>query len=331
MRRHGPFLVTGAAGFIGSTVVDALLDDGARVTGLDVFDGYYAASIKRDNLRRATGHHGFRLEEADVRDAVAIESVFRRQRPRQVLHFAAKAGVRPSMAAPESYRDVNVGGTANVLAACAEFGVDQVVLASSSSVYGDSRRYPFRESEPCGRPLSPYGDTKADAERLCAEFTAATGTPVTCLRLFTVYGPRQRPDLAIHRFVRDIESGMPVRMFGDGTSRRDYTYVDDVVAAVLAAARRPAGFRCLNIAHGTPVSLVDVVRSIERALGVSARVERFPTQSGDLVQTWADVSAARRELGFAPAVPFSEGIDRFVAWWRGGGRRVFTSAGPADG
>ena len=313
-------LVTGAAGFIGSSLVDALLAAGHDVVGLDNFDGFYAATVKRENLRGANEHSRFRLHEIDIRDGSAVAEACRRHRPQLVVHLAAKAGIRPSFEATEVYRDVNVTGTANVLDACARAGVGHVIFASSSSVYGDSRSLPFRETEPCGKPLSPYAETKAAAEGVCAAHVTVTGMPVTCLRLFTVYGPRQRPDLAIHRFLRAIDAGEPITMFGDGSSKRDYTFIDDVVMGILAAAGRPAGFRVLNIGCGCPVTLADTVRTIERALGTPARIERLPPQRGDLDQTWADITAAARDLGFSTRVSFAEGIGRFVEWWRARGR-----------
>lgn len=311
-----PAVVTGAAGFIGSSLVDALLDRGERVVGIDNFDGFYAAAVKRRNLDRAAGHPGFVLEEIDIRDAHAVAHAWRRHKPRQVFHLAAKAGVRPSFAGPDAYRTVNETGTANVLAACAASTVEHVVFTSSSSVYGDSTRLPFREMEPLGRPLSPYAATKAAAERSCAEHAARTGLPVTCLRLFTVYGPRQRPDLAIHRFVRAIDAGAPVTLYGDGSSRRDFTYIEDIVSGILAAATALPGFRVFNIGRGSPVTLADTVRAIESALGKPARIERLPPQPGDLEHTWADVTAAERDLGFAARVPLAEGIRRSVDRWR---------------
>lgn len=316
--RQGSIVITGAAGFIGSTLVDRLLVSGERVVGLDNFDTFYAPLIKRGNLRWAHEHPRFTFEQIDIRDHTAVVDVWRRYRPRKVFHLAAKAGVRPSFAAADVYSAVNETGTANVLAACRAAGVEQVVFASSSSVYGDSTRLPFREAEPVGRPLSPYAATKVAAEGLCAAHAARFGLPVTCLRLFTVYGPRQRPDLAIHRFVRAIDAGEPITLYGDGASRRDYTYIDDVVSGILAAATSPQGFRVFNIGYGSPVTLADTVMEIQSALGKSARLQRLPPQPGDLDQTWADVTAAQRDLGFAARVPLAEGIRRFVAWWRQG-------------
>lgn len=308
-------LVTGAAGFIGSSLVDALLSRDALVVGVDNFDDFYGVDVKRRNLEAAVRHPRFTLEHVDIRDAAAVAATLRRHRPQQVFHLAAKAGVRPSFVDPEAYRAVNEFGTANMLAACEAVGAEHLVFTSSSSVYGDSCRLPFRESEPLGRPLSPYAATKAAAEALCAEHSARTGLPVSCLRLFTVYGPRQRPDLAIHRFVKAIDAGKPITLYGDGSSRRDYTYVDDVVSGILGAAATPRAFRVFNLGHGLPVTLIDTVRAVEAALDTTALIEWLSPQPGDLEQTWADVTAARRELGFSPEVPFAEGIRRFVGWW----------------
>jgi len=309
-------LVTGAAGFIGSHFVESLLQRGQRVVGIDNFDPFYDRASKERHLSAVAANPLFTLKEIDLRDARAVEEVLQQHRPGRVVHLAAKAGVRPSLLDPEAYRAVNTTATASLLAACARAAVEHVVFASSSSVYGDSRRLPFNEDDPLGRPLSPYAASKADAEEACRSHVAATGMPVTCLRLFTVYGPRQRPDLAIHRFVRAIAEGRPITLFGDGSSRRDYTHVDDIVAGVRAALDRPAGFRVFNLGRGEPATLADTVRTIEEALGKSAVVERLPPQEGDLDQTWADISLARRELGFEPAKELGDGIRGFVAWWK---------------
>ena len=245
-------LVTGAAGFIGSHVIEALLRRGHRVVGIDNFDTFYDRASKERNLATARLSPLFKLEDLDIRDAHAVADVFRRHRPNHVIHLAAKAGVRPSLLDPETYRAVNTAATSELLATCARNSVEHVVFASSSSVYGDSRILPFRETEPCGRPLSPYAATKADAEAACRAHVATTGMPVTSLRMFTVYGPRQRPDLAIHRFVRAIVEGRTITLFGDGSSRRDYTHVDDIDAGVLAALDRPAGHRTFNLGSGAP-------------------------------------------------------------------------------
>jgi len=311
-----PILVTGAAGFIGSHLVEALLARGERVVGIDNFDPFYEREVKVRNLAVVASQPRFSLEEVDLRDTRAVEAVFKRHLPRRVFHFAAKAGVRPSLLDPADCMAVNTTATQHLLAACARSAVEHVVFASSSSVYGDSRRLPFREDEPCGRPLSPYAAGKIDAEAACRRHVAATGCPVTCLRLFTVYGPRQRPDLAIHRFVRAIAQGRPITLYGDGSSRRDYTHVSDIVTGALAAMERPGGFCVFNLGRGVPATLAETVRMIKEAVGRKAVIERLPTQEGDLDQTWADISLAGRELRFEPVEDLEEGIREFVAWWR---------------
>lgn len=311
-----PILVTGSAGFIGSHLVEALLARGERVVGIDNFDPFYERVVKVRNLAGVAEHPRFTLEDVDLRDARGVDSVFERHRPKQVFHFAAKAGVRPSLLDPAGYMAVNTAATADLLANCARSTVEHVVFASSSSVYGDSCRLPFREDEPCGQPLSPYAASKFDAEATCRRHVAATGMPITCLRLFTVYGPRQRPDLAIHRFVRAIAEGRPITLYGDGSSRRDYTHVSDIVTGALAAMDRPGGFRVFNLGRGVPATLAETVRMIEVSVGREAVIERLPPQEGDLDQTWADISLAARELGFEPVKDLENGIREFVAWWR---------------
>lgn len=314
-----PVLVTGAAGFIGSHLVEALLARGEVVVGIDNFDSFYDRTTKESNLAAIAGHGRFLFEELDLRDGPGVESLFGRHRPKRVLHFAAKAGVRPSLSDPAGYRAVNTAASSGLLAAAGKTGVEHVVFASSSSVYGDSRRLPFREDEPCGRPLSPYAASKIDAETACREHVATTGIPVTCLRLFTVYGARQRPDLAIHRFVRAIAAGRPITLYGDGSSRRDYTHVSDIVAGTLAALDRPHGFRVFNLGRGVPTTLAETVHMIETAVGREALIEQLPPQEGDLDQTWADISLAARELGFEPVKDLGEGIREFITWWRSRG------------
>ncbi len=306
---EGPILITGAAGFIGSHLVDALCARGRIVAGIDI------SSIADENT--PSNHAKCSFHVIDIRDRAATESVFLRVRPEIVLHFAACAGVRASFQDPDRYASTNVDGTANVLAASASTGVGHVVVASSSSVYGDSSLPLFRECDPLGTPLSPYATTKVAMERLCREYVDRTGTPVTCLRLFSVFGPRQRSDLLIHRLVHAIECGTTIPLYGDGSSRRDYTHVTDVVAAVIAAIEtRPIGFRVYNIGGGRSTSLAETVALVEDTTGRRARIERLPPQRGDIDQTWADISLAGRELGFAPQVELPLGIRQYVDWWR---------------
>jgi UDP-glucuronate 4-epimerase len=307
-------LVTGAAGFIGSTLVDRLLADGFEVVGFDSFDPFYAEAEKRRNLRAASESPSFRLVRGDIRDARVVESLFAREGFAAVVHLAALAGVRPSLERPAVYADVNVHGTAVLLEAAARHGKPRFVFASSSSVYGERKDGPFREVDPVERPVSPYAATKRAAELVAHTFHSAHGLSVTCARLFTAYGPRQRPDLAIRVFAERMREGKPIPIFGDGSSLRDFTYVDDIVDGLVRAVATDLGFAILNLGAGRRVSVLEVVRLLEEALGTPAQVEWHPPQTGDVSQTWADIGAARASLGYAPRTTLEEGIARFVAW-----------------
>jgi UDP-glucuronate 4-epimerase len=309
-------LVTGAAGFIGSTLVDRLLAEGREVIGLDSFDPFYPEALKRRNLAAAFASPRFRLVEGDVRDPAALADAFGAGGVAGVVHLAALAGVRPSLERPALYADVNVHGTAAVLEAALRAGRPRVVFASSSSVYGELGGGPFRESEPLLRPISPYAATKLAGEQLACAFHAACGLSVTCARIFTAYGPRQRPDLAVRKFAERMLAGRPVPIYGDGGSLRDFTYVDDLVDGLRRALDRELGFAILNLGAGRTLTVLEVVKQLEQALAVDARIEWRPREAGDVTRTWADISLARETLGYAPRVPFEEGIRRFVAWQR---------------
>lgn len=310
-------LVTGAAGFIGSHLAESLLAAGETVVGLDNFDPFYPEAVKRGNLRGALSHPRYSFEQADIRDEAGVEAVLRQHGVTRIAHLAARAGVRPSLQDPQGYVAVNIAGTAAVLRAAERAGVRSLVFASSSSVYGADAAVPFREEASTDHPASPYAATKKAGEAWCYCHHHLTGMPVTCLRFFTVYGPRQRPDLAIHKFTRLIERGEPVPFFGDGGSRRDYTYIDDTVAGIRASLDRPNGFQVYNLGRSDPVTLRDLVATLQRALGREALLDRHPDQPGDVPVTCADTMKARRELGYEPQVDFATGINRFVAWFRG--------------
>jgi UDP-glucuronate 4-epimerase len=312
--RPGSVLVTGAAGFVGSTLVDRLLAEGRTVVGLDSFDPFYPEEQKLRNLEAASGRAGFRLERADIRDAAAVERIFAAGGFDAVVHLAALAGVRPSLERPALYADVNVHGTSVVLEAAVRHGAPRVVFASSSSVYGEREDGPFRETDPVERPVSPYAATKRAGELVAHTFHHAHGLSVTCARIFTAYGPRQRPDLAIRKFAERMRSGEPVPVYGDGSSLRDFTFVDDLVEGLVRALDTDLGFAILNFGAGRKVSVLEVVKQLERELGVPARIEWLPPQTGDVPRTWADITAARRALGYEPRVPFEEGVARFVDW-----------------
>jgi UDP-glucuronate 4-epimerase len=310
-------LVTGAAGFLGSHVTDALLERGDTVVGLDSFDDFYDPARKKRNLENASKSSAFRLVEGDIRDSGTVRSCL--EGVGGVIHLAARAGVRPSIDNPALYVSVNIDGTLSVLEACRAAGVDRLAVASSSSVYGGIRELPFREDLKIDRPVSPYGATKAACELICGTWAHLHDFRIASLRFFTVYGPRQRPEMAIHKFVRRMSRGETIPVFGDGTSARDYTYVADVVAATLAALDRvidsDPGHRVYNVGGNRTVELGELVRLIGGALGVEPRVERLPDQPGDVYATWADIGRATAELGYHPSTPIEDGIGKFVAWY----------------
>jgi len=317
-------LVTGGAGFIGSNLVDRLLSEGHEVVALDNFDPFYDDWIKRANLADALRHPAFRLVEADIRDAEAIGRVVDEVRPDAIAHLAARAGVRPSIERPSLYTAVNVQGTVHLLeAACRLDPRPRFVFASSSSVYGDRPDAPFRETDRVDNPVSPYAATKKACELLAHTFHHLHGLPVTGLRFFTAYGPRNRPDLALMMFATRIERGLPVPMYGDGSTRRDYTFVDDIVDGVVRAIERCRDHHLYNLGNSEPIALLDMISLLGEALGREPMIERLPEQPGDVRQTYADISRAQAELGYRPGTPFRAGLGRFVTWFRAG-------AGPAS-
>ncbi|MGI9592416.1 MAG: GDP-mannose 4,6-dehydratase [Myxococcota bacterium] len=314
MTAPGRVLVTGAAGFVGSTLVERLLAEGREVVGVDSFDPFYPEEQKHRNLEAALDHESFSLERADIRDASAMGQVFRRGEFDGVVHLAALAGVRPSLERPAEYADVNVHGTSVLLEQAVHYGRPRVVFASSSSVYGEREDGPFRETDPVERPVSPYAATKRAGELIAHTFHHAHGLQVMCARIFTAYGPRQRPDLAIRKFADRMLDGDSIPVYGDGSALRDFTYVEDLVDGLIRGLDRELGFAILNLGAGRKVELREVIRLLERTLGVDAKIDWQPKQVGDVPRTWAEISAAREALGYAPRVSFEEGIARFVAW-----------------
>ena len=317
-------IVTGAAGFIGSHVVEALLARGDIVVGIDNFDSFYDPDVKRANIADEMLHPSFELVEGDVRDAAAMRRVIDAFHPDAIVHLAARAGVRPSIQDPALYAAVNVLGTTVLLDAARAAKISRLIIASSSSVYGNDATVPFREDEPAIHPISPYAATKRAAELMCETYAELCDwMRIISLRFFTVYGPRQRPDLAIHSFTRRILAGEPVPFFGDGTAERDYTYITDIVQGVLGAVDRTrtqdAGHEIFNLGESAVTSLSALVGLIEQAVGKPAKLERLPAQPGDVRRTLADISRARAHLGYAPSVQVSDGIPRFVAWFRESG------------
>ncbi|WP_410514015.1 SDR family NAD(P)-dependent oxidoreductase [Paenibacillus sp. BR2-3] len=308
-------LVTGGAGFIGSHLVDSLLKDGHSVLVIDNFDSYYDRTIKQNNIKEHVGSPGYQLIEADIRDRVSIDRIFNTWRPDVVIHLAAKAGVRPSIEDPLMYVEVNLLGTINVLDASVKYAVSRFIFASSSSVYGLNDKVPFSENDALLQVASPYGATKAAGEALCRSYSHCFQLPVTALRFFTVYGPRQRPDLAIHKFAAKIRNDEPIPLFGDGSTSRDYTYIDDIISGIRKAIDwNHKGYEAFNLGNDHPTTLLRLVQLLETALNKQAIIEWQPLQTGDVPQTWANVQKAHDFLGYNPSTDLETGICKFVEW-----------------
>ncbi|MGA2246376.1 MAG: SDR family NAD(P)-dependent oxidoreductase [Verrucomicrobiota bacterium] len=314
------FLVTGGAGFIGSHVCERLLRDGHRVWAFDDLNDFYDPRIKRRNLAEIqAGGKPFEYVPGDLGDIAALATLFSSVRFDQVIHLAARAGVRPSLEQPALYQRVNVEGTVNVLEAARKSGVQKITIASSSSVYGVNAKVPFSESDPIFSAVSPYAASKLACEALGHTWHHLYGMDVVMLRFFTVYGPRQRPDLAIHKFTRLIEAGRPIPVFGDGSTARDHTHITDILEGVMACTQREFGFEIFNLGESRTVKLGDLIALLETALGKKAVIDRQPLQPGDVPLTYADISKARAILGYDPQVRVEEGIQLFVDWFRKNG------------
>src|SRR5262245_47762566 len=307
-------LVTGGAGFIGSHLVDSLLADGHHVTVLDNFDPFYDRSVKEAYIESQRRHPCWRLVEADLRDVSRLRLMLIDDYD-CIVHLAARAGVRPSIADPIGYQQVNVEGTQNILEFARERGIKQFVFASSSSVYGINPRVPWSEDDHVLQPISPYASTKVSGELLGHVYSELFGIRFIALRFFTVYGPRQRPDLAIHKFARMMVNGQPIPVFGDGNSRRDYTYIDDIVSGIRAAIEYDATpFEVINLGNNQTVSLLDMIRGLQFALSRKAELQWLPPQPGDVPQTWANIEKAQALLGYSPATTYLDGVRRFAGW-----------------
>ena len=314
--RHA--LITGAAGFIGSHLVDRLLTEGWQITAIDNFDGFYPRAIKERNVADHRARPGYQLIEVDIADADALRSAVHGSFD-VCVHLAAKAGVRQSIVEPLAFQRTNVTGTQNVLELARERGIGQFVFASSSSVYGVNPRVPWHESDHVLQPISPYASTKVSGELLGHVYSHLFGIRFIALRFFTVYGPRQRPDLAIHKFARSIREGRPIPVFGAGGTRRDYTFVDDIVSGIVAAMSYTASnFEVINLGNNATISLDEMIGHLEQALGRPAIIDRQPEQSGDVPQTWAAIEKARNQLKYDPATRFDDGVRRFVDWLQTG-------------
>jgi UDP-glucuronate 4-epimerase len=311
-------LVTGGAGFIGSHLVDRLLKEGKRVTVIDNFNPFYAPERKRENIATHLSNPSYELIEGDLRNVEDVQKAFAKGPFDVVVHLAAMAGVLPSLQNPSLYMDVNVMGTQRILdAITAQKTSPYLVFCSSSSVYGERSTEKFSESDMTDRPMSPYAASKIAAEVACFAAHRTTGLNVICVRPFTVFGPRQRPDLAIHKFCQRIENGDPIELYGDGSTKRDYTFVLDIVAGIASAVERQVpGFEIVNLGRSSPVTLLEMIGAIEKALGKKAQIIEKPMQTGDVPYTFADIDKARRLLNYAPATSFEAGISEFVTWFR---------------
>lgn len=311
-------LITGGAGFIGSHLVDRLLAEGCwQVTVVDDFNDFYDPSIKRDNIQAHASDPHLKVINADIRDREALASAFKDDRFDCIVHLAARAGVRPSLKEPRLYVETNVNGTLNLLELARQQGTKQFIFGSSSSVYGMNAKVPFSEDDPIFNPISPYAATKAAGELLCHSYAHLYDMRIVCLRFFTVYGARQRPDLAIHKFASLISDGQPIPVFGDGTTRRDYTYIDDIIAGVRTAIDYDqSDFEVINLGESRTVELRELISLLESTLSRRAEIDRQPPQPGDVPQTFADITKARKLLDYVPRTQIEEGIQRFVKWFR---------------
>ena len=309
-------LITGGAGFIAYHVASELMRRKADVNLLDNFNSFYDPEIKRRNVRDLQSQGEIKLYVADILDRDRVRRVFEEIRPEIIIHLAAWAGVRPSIEQPEIYSSVNVTGTVHLLELAREFSIRCFVFGSSSSVYGGNKKVPFSEDDPVDRPVSPYAATKMAGELLCHTYAHNFSMHITCLRFFTVYGPRQRPEMAIHKFAQLMSDGKEIPIFGAGDSRRDYTYVEDIVSGILSAIEANPLFEILNLGESQTTTLLELVHHLEDALGLKARLRFLPNQPGDMEITYADISRARRIIGYNPRMQFNEGIRLFVEWFR---------------
>jgi len=311
-------LVTGGAGFIGSHLCETLLEEGHSVICLDNFDSYYDPNLKIRNAEEISKKYPepFTMVTGDIRNRDHLTDLFKRNRIDAVFHLAARAGVRPSIEHPLLYEDVNLRGTITLLEVCKEFWMKNFFFASSSSVYGENQRVPFSETDLDIQPISPYGATKRAGELLCYSYHHLYGIHIACLRIFTAYGPRQRPEMAIHKFTSLMDQGKEIPMFGDGSSKRDYTYIDDLIDGMMAVLQRHKGFEIYNLGESRTTSLKELIRIIEGCLGKKAKILAMEPQPGDVSITYADITKAKRLLNYQPKIEMEEGIKRFVEWYK---------------
>ncbi len=308
-------LITGGAGFIGSHLSETLLHQGHEVVALDNFNDYYSPAIKRGNIESLLSNKNYELVENEILNLNFLRDYFKKNKIDVLIHLAARAGVRPSIQQPLLYQKVNVEGTSNLLEIAKDFGVQKFIFASSSSVYGENEKLPFSEDDFVDNPISPYAATKKAGELLCYTYSHLYQLPVTCLRFFTVYGPRQRPDMAIHKFTRSIFKGEKIPMFGDGTSRRDFTYITDIIDGICKSIEHCHDYHIYNLGESKTIELLELIDLISNCVGKKAQIERLPKQPGDVPITYADISRPQREIGYQPRVDIQQGIEKFVRWY----------------
>jgi len=308
-------LVTGTAGFIGSHLVDRLLTAGYKVIGIDNFNDYYDPAIKEANIQEHLTNSGYQLYRIDITDEAAMQSIFDKHNIDLVVHLAARAGVRPSIKQPQLYNRVNLIGTTNILELMRKSKISKLVFASSSSVYGNNEKVPFSEEDIVDFPISPYAATKKAGELLCHTYHHLYGLDIFCLRLFTVYGPRQRPEMAISKFTRLILEEEILPIYSEGKSSRDYTYIDDIIDGIMASIKRVEGYEILNIGGSDPIQLMDLVHLLEEVIGKKAELDLLPDQPGDVRTTYADIQKAKRLLDYAPDYPIKKGLEQYVEWY----------------
>ncbi|HDP97805.1 MAG TPA: NAD-dependent epimerase/dehydratase family protein [bacterium] len=310
------FLVTGGAGFIGSHLVERLLERGDEITCVDNFNDYYDPKVKYKNIETVRNHPGYCLVTGDILNEQLLKQLFSQNKFDAIIHLAARAGVRPSVLQPKLYQEVNIRGTLNLLEMAKEHQTEKFVMASSSSVYGNNHKVPFSETDSVDNPISPYAATKKACELIGFTYASLYGLAVSCLRFFTVYGPRQRPDMAIHKFTRLMISDQEIPVFGDGSVKRDFTYISDIIDGVIRSIDRCSGYNIYNLGESRVVELMELIQLIEKNTNKKAKIKWLPPQSGDVKITFADISKAKEELDYHPQVSIEEGIEKFVEWFR---------------
>lgn len=309
-------LVTGHAGFIGSSLVSRLLQDGYKVTGVDNYNDYYNLCFKERNVSEFNNNRNFVEYKGDIRDVKFLADVFRQEQIGTVVHLAARAGVRASLLDPDSYHEVNVGGTTNLLKLSKKSKIDQFIFASSSSVYGNQKKTPFSESDTLSKAVSPYAETKMIGEKICSNFAKESGVATTILRFFTVYGPKGRPDMALYLFCQKALKGLPIVKFGDGNSSRDYTYIDDVIDGIVKTIKNPFEFEIINLGNNTPIPLNDCIALVEKVTKKKIKIEHQPRHPADVLKTFSDISKANELLNWQPQIELETGLNKFVKWFK---------------